>query len=387
MNRRTPDGSPADDSRGRRPSREAAETKDFVDRARRASLNGACDEAIGWYDRALLSLTRNGPSAELADVLRWKGSVHADCGDTSEADRLYRESGAVAVSARYKRGEAHALNCRATIAQRRGELAVAESLYHQANVLATEANDVRLGAMILRNLGIVASIRGHLDLAVVRFLDSYEKAREIGDEDGQCRALNNVATAYMESGRYADAELTYASAIKLARKRGDRAVECGCRINLCEAMIGAGKLADAEVECMAALGIAVWRGDRLRRAEGLKVLAIIARHRGRDQEAESLIDEAFDLTNAGEDAVLAAQLWHEKGEIYRTRRNYTQAIRFFRESRELHKRMGAAGKVENVDRILANLEGSDAATTQAPSSSSVVLPSGSGDANPPLPSP
>src|SRR3954468_20814933 len=140
MNRRTPDGSTADGSRGRRPSRETAETKDFVDRARRASLNGACDEAIGWYDRALLSLNREGPSPDLADVLRWKGSVHADCGDTSEADRLYRESGGVAIACGYKRGEAHALNCRATIAQRRGELAVAESLYHQANDMADLAN-------------------------------------------------------------------------------------------------------------------------------------------------------------------------------------------------------------------------------------------------------
>src|SRR5207237_10329411 len=110
---------------------------------------------------------------------------------------------------------------------------------------------------------------------------------------------------------------TSAYAIRLARKRGDRAVECGCRINLCEAMIGSGKLADAEVECMAALGIADWRGDRLRRAEGLKVLGIIARHRGRDNEAEALLDEAFDLTDAGEAAELATQLRRAKGEICR----------------------------------------------------------------------
>src|SRR3954466_11458185 len=192
----------------RRASRETAETVDFIDRARRASIAGACDEAIGWYDRALLSLRRQEPSADLADVLRWKGSVHADCGDTSEADRLYRESGAVATAVGYVRGEAHALNCRATVAQRRGEMAVAEALYYQAGELADLANDHRLSAMILRNLGIIASIRGHQDLAIVRFTESYEKAHEIGDEDGQCRALNNVATAYMEVGRYSEAEGT-----------------------------------------------------------------------------------------------------------------------------------------------------------------------------------
>ena len=353
MQRRVPDGNASDGLRGI--SRESAETKDFIDRGKRASMAGACDEALGWYDRALLSLLKQGPSPELADVLRWKGTVHSDCGDTSEADRLYRESGAVAVAASYVRGEAHALNCRATIAQRRGELAIAEALYYQASDLATAAHDVRLVAMTLRNLGIVASIRGHLELAVFRFLESYEKAREIGDDDGQCRALNNVATAYMEGGRFADAELTYASAIKLARRRGDRAIECGCRINLCEAMVGSGKLADAEVECMAALGIADWRGDRLRRAEGLRVLAIIARHRGRDNEAESLIDEAIDLTNAGEDALLTAQLRAEKGEIFRMRKQSSRAVDSFKAAREIYSRVGAAAKVVRLDRMIASL--------------------------------
>ncbi|HEY6219950.1 MAG TPA: tetratricopeptide repeat protein [Gemmatimonadaceae bacterium] len=341
----------------RRQSRETAETRDFVDRARRASIAGACDEAIGWYDRALLSLQQRTPTPELADVLRWKGTVHADCGDTSEADRLYRESGAAATACGYARGEAHALNCRATIAQRRGELAVAEALYHQASELAEDANDSRLNSMILRNLGIVASIRGHHELAIVRFHESYEKAREIGDEDGQCRALNNVATAYMEIGRFHDAEATYTSAIKLARKRGDRAIECGSRINLCEAMIGAGKLSDAEVECMAALGIADWRGDRLRRAEGLKVLAVIARHRGRDAEAEALLDEAFDLSHAGEDVLLTAQLHCEKGEIYRMRRQERRALEHFEAAREIYTRTGSISKAESIERTVMELEG------------------------------
>lgn len=340
----------------RRPSRETAETRDFIDRARRAAIAGACDEAIGWYDRALISLSQQGPSADLADVLRWKGSVHSDCGDTSEADRLYRESGTVATAAGYLKGEAHALNCRATVAQRRGEMAVAEALYYQAGELADSANDLRLSAMILRNLGIIASIRGHQELAIVRFLESYEKAREIGDEDGQCRALNNVATAYMEVGRFSEAEGTYTSAIKLARKRGDRAVECGARINLCEAMIGNGKLSDAEVECMAALGIADWRGDRLRRAEGLRVLALIARHRGRDSEALSLLDEAFDLSHAGEDVLLAAQLHCEKGEVYRMRHQPHLAIKHFGAAREIYQRVGSVGKADALERSIADLE-------------------------------
>ena len=61
----------------RRHSREVLETSEFVDRARRAAASGAADEAIGWYERARITLAAHGPSAELADVIRWKGSVHA----------------------------------------------------------------------------------------------------------------------------------------------------------------------------------------------------------------------------------------------------------------------------------------------------------------------
>jgi hypothetical protein len=145
------------------------------------------------------------------------------------------------------------------------------------------------------------------------------------------------------------------AAIRLARRRGDRAIECGARINLCEAMIGLGKLSEAEVECMAALGIAEWRGDRLRRAEGLKVLAIIARRHGRDDEAQMLVEDAMDLTDAGEDAVLAAQLRRERGRIARMRRDNTEAAEYFRSAREIFRRLGAAKQVAELDKMIEGL--------------------------------
>jgi tetratricopeptide (TPR) repeat protein len=339
----------------RRPSLEVIETSGFIERARKSAASGAADEALGWYERARIALEPHGPSADLADVIRWKGSVHAECGDTSQADRLYQESGLIAAASGYVKGEAHALNCRATIAQRRGELMVAEAMYHRASELASKAKDPRLVAMIIRNLGIVASVRGNLDLAVARFQESFERAKVIGDDEGQCKALNNIATAYMESERYGEAEKTYNLAIRLARRRGDRALECGARINRCEAMIGLGKINEAEVECMAALGIAEWRGDRLRRAEGFKVLAMIARYRGRDDEAQLLIDDAMDLTDAGEDAVLAAQLRRERGQIARMRKENAEAVEYFRAARDIFRRIGAARQVTALDKMIASL--------------------------------
>jgi tetratricopeptide (TPR) repeat protein len=350
-----PDAAVPDPPPRRQTQRDTVEVAGFIERGRRAATSGAADEAIGWFERARIALAVNSPNADLADVLRWKGSVHADCGDTSEADRLYQESGVIAAAVGYVRGEAHALNCRGTIAQRRGELGVAEALYQHAAELAIEARDVRLASMVLRNMGIVASIRGHFDLAILRVRESYDRAREIDDDEGQCKALNNLATAYVESGRFAEAEPLFIRAMKLASRRGDRTVECGCRINLCEAMIGLGKLDEAEVECMAALGIAEWRGDRLRRAEGLKVLAVIAQHHGRDDEALSLIEEASELTAAGEDVILAGQLRRKKAEIFRARHQTADALRLFAEARDIYRQIGAAAQVATLDRIIASL--------------------------------
>src|SRR6202008_143577 len=62
----------------RRPSREGIETSGFIERARKSAASGAADEALGWYERARVALATHGPSADLADVIRWKGSVHAE---------------------------------------------------------------------------------------------------------------------------------------------------------------------------------------------------------------------------------------------------------------------------------------------------------------------
>jgi ATP/maltotriose-dependent transcriptional regulator MalT len=121
-------------------------------------------------------------------------------------------------------------------------------------------------------------------------------------------------------------------------------------------MIGLGKINEAEVECMAALGIAEWRGDRLRRAEGLRVLAMIARQRGRDDEAVILVEDAMDLTDAGQDAVLAAQLRKERGEIARMRGNNEEARRYFGEAREIYRKTGATRAVGLLDKAIQSLK-------------------------------
>src|SRR3954469_21937289 len=113
-----------------------AEARPFAERGRACETHAPAT-AIGLYDRALAVLS-GGWSEMLVDVLRWKGTAHRECGDTAEADRLYEGSGEIAKEIHYSKGEAHAANCRAIIAQRRGDLITAERLYHEASELARD---------------------------------------------------------------------------------------------------------------------------------------------------------------------------------------------------------------------------------------------------------
>src|SRR5690242_2022157 len=199
------------------------EARAFVERAR-ACEREAPAAAIGWYDRALASL---GDWSELlVDVLRWKGSAHSECGDTKEADRLYERSAEIANEIGYLGGEAHAANCRATVAQRRGDLGAAERLYTQANELARRAGDSRLRAMVQRNLGILASTRGVPEQAIGHYEESLEIAQAMNDDDGVLRALNNMARLYLEQGQNRDAEEMLEVVVKKAGARGDTILEC-----------------------------------------------------------------------------------------------------------------------------------------------------------------
>lgn len=331
------------------------EAQRFVERGRSAERTGAADEALGWYERALVTLTRHEPTPVLADVLRWKGTVHRECGDISEADRLYRQSVEIAATAGYAAGIAHALNCRGAAAQIRGDLDAAEELYREAQQRAMDADDLRLSAMARRNLGIIAGIRGDTEVALGAFKDSLAAAEQLDDEDGQCRALINIGMTYLHRSRFTDAASAFTKSMELASARGDRVIECICRLNRAEAYVGGGHIDDGEADALLALVIADRRGDRLRRADGLKILGTIARLRLRFAEAESALREAFDLTDAGEDALLAGELRREMAELYRARDEAATARQYYYEAKELFSQSGARRSVVAIDELLATL--------------------------------
>ena len=79
----------------------------------------------------------------LITTLRRRGNEQFHRGETAAAAALYEQSLSIAWAVGYVAGIAHALNCKASVAQRRGNLEEAEQLYNDAAILAEQAREQR----------------------------------------------------------------------------------------------------------------------------------------------------------------------------------------------------------------------------------------------------
>jgi len=287
----------------------------FMERARQAESSGTSTEALGWYERAVAAM-ESAPSAGLADLLRWKGTCHRECGETADAEKLYRRSAEVAANVGYALGEAHAANCLAIVAQRRGDLNRAEVLFGEAMRRALIAEDEPLQAMIEHNLAILSSIRGELSLAEDRYRTCLRRFEAIGDEAGMTQVLNNLGMLLTRQRRLADADGTFIEALGLASARGDLLSQGVLELNRAELCVLSGRLDEAELSCMRALQIASQRGDTLRRAEALRALACVQRSRHEFAACHAALAEALTLSAGAEDQLLQAEIQRDMGDMH-----------------------------------------------------------------------
>jgi len=330
-----------------------AEARAFAERAR-SSERRAPAEALGWYDRALATLTGEW-SEMLVDVLRWKGTAHRDCGDTAEAERLYERSAEIAGEIGYRAGQAHVTNCRAIIVHRRGDLIAAQQLYLEARELARCADDARLMAMTERNLGSLAAVRGFPDKALSHYEESLKVAQSVDDDEGVSHTLNNIALLYSQHGLSRDAEEIFERVLQTARSRNDAAVECTALINLGEVRLHAGRPDLAETVCLEAIAISDRRADRLHRAEALRVLAEICFARNELERCANALEEALMLTEGSEDALLAAEIWRVRATLDRSLGAGDSERTALERARTLFIEAGAWQQVAAVDAALQRI--------------------------------
>src|SRR4026209_2694306 len=125
----------------------------LVDLARVAEQQEKTAKAQSFYDDALDQFADDSLDPFLPEVLRWKGTLLRERGETDAAFRCYTKSLEKATLIGSETAVAHALNCLGTIAQRRGDVKETERLYALASEFAERASDCRLLGMIEQNRG------------------------------------------------------------------------------------------------------------------------------------------------------------------------------------------------------------------------------------------
>lgn len=333
-----------------------AERESPLDRARdlaRLALSqwrgGNPDHALEACDHALSLLLPAGPSEALADVLRWKGSVHRDRGDYPVAGELYAQSLAVAESLGYESGRAHALNCLGTAAHYRGDLAAAEKWYGEAAKLARGLEDRKLAGMVQQNLGVIADVQGRTDEAIAHFGLALRAFEQGGQGDAALWVLNNLGVLYTREGQFGRALDVLDRARSLAYELGDLASEGIVEENRASLFVAMGRLEPAELAATRAYGIAEQRRDNARRAAALRAFAKVtqARNPGSSQVI-TLLERALTLAELSEDVLVRVEVLTELGDACRSAAEAGRARECWRRGLELSRLAGLTGLIDGL---------------------------------------
>jgi len=329
--------------------------RELVAKARVAEQQGETAKALGLYDDALAQFGADSVDPFVADVLRWKGTLLRERGETDAAYRCYLQSLEKATLARSVGGQAHALNCLGTISQRRGAAKKTEWLYAKASALAGEAGDARLLGMIEQNRGVLANTRGDFAGAAEfysRSLGAFEMAR---DSEPQSWVLNNLGILHTKTRNFAEAREYLERGLAIAVNRHDTVVQNVITLNLAEVWVGLGRLDLADEICANALEQAQRRGDHLTAAGALKVRAAIERQRGALDKSIATLRIAIYEAEGAEDRLLHAEMLRELGEISRAVGNTGAAKSAWREAVDAFKAVGASQDIAEVQAELNSL--------------------------------
>lgn len=315
--------------------------RQLIEKARMAEQHERPAQALGLYDDALAALGPDCLDPFFADVLRWKGTLLRERGETEAAHRCYARSLEKAKQSGGLGQEAHALNCLGTIAQRRGDSKETEKLYASASLLAEQAGDARLLGMIEQNRGVLANTRGDFAGAAAFYSRSLGAFEMASDPEPMSWVLNNLGILHTRTKNFPEARAHLERGLAIAINRQDAVVENVITLNLAEVWVGLGRLDVADELCAEAFEQAQRRVDHLTVAGALKVRATIERQRGALDKSIATLRIALYEVEGTEDRLLHAELLRELGEISHALGNAGVAKSAWREAVHAFEGVGA----------------------------------------------
>ena len=329
----------------------------LVGMARGAEQLGHTDKSLAYFDDAIALFEDEDDQPFFADVLRWKGTVFREHGETEAAYRCYTMSLAHAERVGALGAAAHGHNCLGIVAQCRGDLRQSESHYRIASEIALKAGDSRLLGMIEQNRGVLMNVKGNLAGAEARYATSLVVFEQTGDDEAVSWVLNNMGMLYTRLGHYQLAIETLERALEIAVKREDALVQSVITLNLAEVWAAIGKLELADASCLKSLEEARRRNDRLTIAGALKCRARIERERGAFHDSIATLRIGIFEAEGLEDRLLQAEMLREFGQTSRALGNSADARLAWQEAAESFHGVGAIQEAAEIHHLLASLPG------------------------------
>jgi predicted ATPase/DNA-binding winged helix-turn-helix (wHTH) protein len=175
-------------------------------------------EAREWFSRLLDVIPSDLAKGDRGRALSAVGNLALSQGDHDEAERLFRESLALARQlddARSPRYVANVQTNLALLALARGRYADAEPLLMECAALARRLDEPHLLAVNLGNLAIVVHARGDADKAATLFEESLMLARDVGDSVLTSGVLSARGRTQCRDGNLESAEASFLESITI----------------------------------------------------------------------------------------------------------------------------------------------------------------------------
>jgi len=257
--------------------------------------NGDAESAAVLADRALDVVPDEDDEARFgafdlqATIARWRG-------DTDESERHYRSAQDAAESARRPDLESKAATELGKLyLARGGDLTAARSLIERGAALADESGSIVARAWARGAQGELAVTCGELGEAARLFEESRGLFAETGTRLPYARATNSVALVRWREGDLVRAERLYREAIKLLSSLEDRGSLCESQRQLAQVLLEQGRVDEAERFALASRET-VGAQDVVSQATTRMALGLVRAAQGRDEEAETLLREAVEVS-------------------------------------------------------------------------------------------
>jgi class 3 adenylate cyclase/tetratricopeptide (TPR) repeat protein len=251
-------------------------------------------------------------------ALEVRGTIAWSRGELDKEEEIVREQLELAQQAGRKDFESAASDTLASVYISRLELDRAEPLIEKALLLAEETGSAEARGRALRFAGQLYLQRGDLDKAEMALSSAQDYLGEAGNAWSLGRTINFRAWTAWWKGDPARAERLFRESIRVLAPLEDRATLCESQRGLAQLLVEMGRVGEAERYALAARET-VGPHDVTSVATTTMALGIVRAAQGRDDEAEALLREAYELSAETEHRKNEAQALYALAQFLRER--------------------------------------------------------------------